>query len=131
MKCLTFMAACVLASSVVGCQMPPRHVVALDPSLQVSPSRRIILVGESTHLVAHSRDLAGSSDVRWTVSPTVGRISVDSKPGAIAMFSADQPGAYVIKAMAQRPDGTWVTSRDVAITVNGPVVVTERVITER
>jgi len=126
MKCITLMAASVLAATIVGCQMPPRHTAALDPSLHVMPSRRVILVGESTHLVAHSRDLAGSGNVQWTVSPAVGRITVESRPGSTAMFTADQPGAYVIKATVQRPDGTWVTSRDIAITVNGPVIATER-----
>jgi len=126
MKCISFVAASVLVTSLVGCQMPPRHTAALDPSLHVMPSRRVILVGESTHLVARSRDLAGSGDVRWTVSPAVGRITVETKPGSTAMFTADQPGAYVIKATVQRPDGTWVTSRDVSITVNGPVIATER-----
>ena len=126
MKCVSFLAACVIATTLAGCQTSPRHVASLDPNIHVSPSRRVILVGESTHLIAHSRDLAGSGDIRWTVSPTVGRITVESKPGSTAMFSADQPGSYVIKAMAQRPDGTWVTSRDISITVNGPMVVSER-----
>ncbi|MCL2648973.1 MAG: hypothetical protein FWD61_18565 [Phycisphaerales bacterium] len=126
MKRIALLGASVLATVLVGCQTTPRHTTSLEPNLRVDPSRRTIMVGESTHLVAHSRDLAGSGDVKWTVSPAVGRITTDSRPGSTAMFTADQPGAYVIKATVQRPDGTWVTSRDISITVNGPVMATER-----
>jgi len=117
----TILAASVVSAALIGCAGEPRHMSMSEPKVVIEPARRTVMTGESSRLVAHTMDVAGSSDVKWSVSPNVGKIQVDNKSGDSALFSADQPGTYVINARVQRPDGTWVTSPDLAITVNGRV----------
>jgi hypothetical protein len=121
MKLLPILAATVIAAAGFGCAMEPHHVATLSPGVRVDTTRHNIMVGESARIVAHTMDVAGGSAIKWSVSPNVGKIQMETKAGESAIFSADQPGSYVINAAVQRPDGTWVTSPDTAITVNGRV----------
>jgi len=116
--------SCLLASSVLamtllgGCATNPHTGAAAEPALKVSTSSHNIDSGTSARVIAHTVNLVGSGNVRWSVSPNVGHIDVDSQHGQTAVFTADQAGTYIVKAAVDAGNGQWV-SDSVDITVHG------------
>jgi hypothetical protein len=114
----------VLASSVLalavlgGCAMNPSNQAAAAPSLKVVTSSHNIDAGTSARVTAETANVVGSGDIKWTVTPDVGHVKTDSTHGQTAVFSADQPGTYVVKAAIDVGNGNWV-SDTADITVNG------------
>jgi len=119
MKILSILSASLVTAALIGCASEPRHMSMTEPSVKIVTTHQTVMVGESTRLLAHTMDVAGSSAVQWKVSPSGAKIQTDTKSGESALFSADQPGTYILNAMVQSPDGNWVTSPDITITVNG------------
>jgi hypothetical protein len=117
--------ASLLASAVAvtmlafgGCATNPTSGAAAEPALKVTTSAHNIESGTSARVTAHTMNLVGSGNVRWSVSPNVGRVDVDSAHGQTAIFHADQAGTYIVKAAVDAGNGQWV-SDSVDITVHG------------
>jgi hypothetical protein len=117
--------ASLLASAVAvtmlmlgGCATNPTSGAAAEPGLKVSTSAHNIESGTSARVTAHTMNLVGSGNVRWSVSPNVGHVQVDTTHGQSAIFSADQAGTYIVKAAVDAGNGQWV-SDSVDITVHG------------
>ncbi len=114
----------ILASSVLamvvmgGCAMNPHHDVAAAPAIKVSTDHHNIDAGTSTRLTAESVNVVGGSDIKWSVSPNVGKVRVDGQHGTTAVFSADQQGTYSVTASVDLGNGHWVSDYT-DITVNG------------
>ena len=114
-----FLASSVLAISLLGgCATNPHSGAAAAPDLRVRTSAHNIESGTSARVTALTSNLVGTGNIRWSVSPNVGHIQVDSAHGQTAIFSADQAGTYIVKAAADTGNGEWV-SDSVDITVHG------------
>ena len=119
MKLLSgLLASSVLAVVVLGgCAMNPGNSAAAAPSLKVITSSHNIDAGTSARVTAETVNLVGTGDVKWSVSPDVGHIKVDSEHGQTAVFSADQAGTYVVKAAVDAGNGNWVSdTTDITVT---------------
>ena len=120
-----FAAAIVAAALATGCSESPQRYSEIHPSLEVGP-KRTIEVGESARLMATSHNLIGAKQLQWTVTPNVGKITVERDADSqTALFSADQPGVYVITATADMGNGRMI-SNDTTVTVNGRPMVSDR-----
>jgi hypothetical protein len=120
-------AAAVLAAAMAtGCSETPHRYSEVRPSLEVGPGRTI-QAGESTRLTVMTKNLVGARAIRWSVSPNVGRIQVENEAnGQTALFTAEQPGTYVITAAADMGNGQ-VLSDDTTVTVHGRPVTSDRI----
>ena len=120
MKLLSgLLASSVLAITVLGgCATNPHTGAAAAPDLRVRTSSHNIESGTSARVTALTTNLVGTGNIRWSVSPNVGRIDVDSAHGQTAIFHADQAGTYIVKAAADTGNGQWVYDT-VDITVHG------------
>lgn len=113
------LATSVLALSVLGgCAMTPHNESAAAPKINISTESHNISAGTTTRLTANTMNVVGGSKVQWFVSPTVGSIKPESDNGVTALFSADQPGTYIVTATVKLPDGNWATDKT-NISVNG------------
>lgn len=119
------LAAAALSVGVVACtEAPRRHAGKTEPAIMVTPATGRIQVGESKRLTAQTMNLVGAGNIRWNVSPNAGRIASDGN-GQTALFTADQPGTYLITASADAGNGRIVSS-DTTITVDGRPMTTDR-----
>ncbi len=128
-----FAAAILAAALATGCSEPPQRYSSeihqnsteIHQSLDVGP-KRTIEVGESARLMATSHNLIGVKQLTWTVTPSVGKVTVEKYADSqTALFSADQPGVYVITASADLGNGRVISS-DTTVTVNGRPIVSDR-----
>lgn len=84
---------------------------SMEPAIVATASRKEALTGESIVVDARTINLGQGSDVTWAVSPNVAKISpTKTNRGLTAMFTADQPGTYVVTATAKLPDGRNISS---------------------
>lgn len=106
-------AACVVSAlPLAACNNGPSSKRAsMEPAIVATASRKEAIVGESVVVDARTINLGQGSNVTWAVSPNVAKINPsDNNRGLTAMFSADQPGTYVITATAKLPDGRAISS---------------------
>jgi hypothetical protein len=114
------LAVAVLAAAMAtGCtEAPNMRSSRLDPSIHLSPPTSIE-AGTSTRVSAKTENLVGARNIRWTVSPSTGRLQAEEQTnGQSAVFSANEPGTYVISATADMGNGKMITA-DTNITVKG------------
>jgi hypothetical protein len=92
-----------LVGGMVACSST-EHVAEADvPRLDLSGSRKNMLVGETMTIVAESKNLVGrDAAIRW--SATQGRLDVE-RNGRIARFTPDHPGSAIITAEVNTGDG--------------------------
>jgi hypothetical protein len=107
---------CFASAALVGCG--PHRGGDNVAAVTLSAEHTSVHVGETTRITAATYNLAGSGALKWSVSPNNAKITADSNNSQAAMFSANQPGTYIISAATQKTDGGWVTG-NVDITVNG------------
>jgi hypothetical protein len=91
-----------------------------DPTIYTSANHNSIMVGESVTVTAKTTNLAGSGDVKWTVIPSGSGAKVTpdrNTHNQTALFSADQPGNYVVKAVVDGGKNGPVSS-ETTVTVN-------------
>jgi hypothetical protein len=113
------LATSVLAVSLLGgCAMGPHHESAAAPHLTVTADSHNISAGTTTRVIANTVNVVGGSDIHWSVTPDVAKISREERNGTSALFSATQQGTYTVQASAKTADGQ-VVSDSVNITVNG------------
>lgn len=114
------MASAVAATLLMlgGCATNPSTSAVAEPGIKVTTSAHNIETGTSARVTAHTMNLVGAGNVRWTVSPNVGRVNIDTTHGQSAIFTADQAGTYIVKAAVNAGNGEWV-SDSVDITVHG------------
>jgi len=121
MKGALLAAACVVSAiPLTACESSPSTKrSSMEPAITAMASRKETLAGESVVVDARTVNLGQGSNIQWSVSPNVAKISpTDSNRGLTAMFTADQPGTYVVTASANLPDGRRINS-DTTIVVNG------------
>ena len=89
------------------------------PAIKVTTDHHNIDAGTSTRLTADLMNVAGGSDIKWSVSPNVGKIRVDGPHGTTAVFTADQQGNVQRDGgRGSGGNGHWVSDYT-DITVNG------------
>ena len=117
--------ATVLAAALAtGCSETPHRYSEIRPSLHVAPVQTM-QVGESRRVSITTENLVGARAIRWDVSPTNGRIQVEQNAnGQTALFTADQPGTYIITASADMGNGQMISDQT-TVTVHGRPVTTE------
>jgi hypothetical protein len=120
------LAATVLAAALAtGCSETPHRYSEIRPSLHVTPVQTM-QVGESRRVAVTTQNLVGARAIRWDVSPTNGRIQLEQgTSGQTALFTADQPGTYIITASADMGNGQMVSDQT-TVTVNGRPLTSER-----
>lgn len=114
-------AASVLSlGMVVGCSSTPRSQTEMTkPAITTAATRQNIVAGESVMVTANTVNLVGSNGVRWSVTPSGANLQPQQDTaGQTALFSANQPGTYVVRAEAQGADGRTASS-ETTITVSG------------
>ncbi|HVS70034.1 MAG TPA: hypothetical protein VHQ47_02135 [Phycisphaerae bacterium] len=108
----------MVAASLAACSTAPRSEDVAAPDISVNPAHKTMVAGETILVSARTVNLVGAPALRWTVTPNAGRITPRTNNGEIAMFTADQPGTYLITASADAGNGRWVQS-SANVTVNG------------
>ncbi len=100
------------AFTLAACNSHPSAMrESMAPTITASASHKEALTGESVLVDARTTNFGEGSKVKWSVSPDVAKISpTDDSRGLSAMFSADQPGTYVVTASAKLPDGNMLRS---------------------
>jgi hypothetical protein len=109
--------AAMVAASLAACSNSPRRDDAAEPDVTVTPYHKTMLAGETIAVMARTANLVGSSPLRWTVTPTTAQITPQGN-GLMAMFTANEPGTYLITVSADAGNGRWVQS-SANVTVNG------------
>ncbi len=120
-------AACVVSVlPLAACNSgPSTKRESMEPAIVTTATRKEAIVGESVVVDARTVNLGQGSKVTWSVSPNVAKISPsDANRGLSAMFSADQPGTYVVTATAKLPDGRNISS-ETNIVVKGRAMSSE------
>jgi hypothetical protein len=113
------LATSVLALSILGgCAMSPHQESVAAPAIKISPDSHNISAGTTTRVVANTVNVVGGSNIKWTVSPNVGSVKSDGPHGTTALFTANQPGTYIVEARVNLGDGQ-VISNTTDVTVNG------------
>jgi hypothetical protein len=114
MKSVTASLAAVLiaaATLATACTTSPAmRSSRLDPAINLN-GPRTIEAGESTHITAQTENLVASRGIQWSASPNVAKIQREDNSGQSALFTADQPGTYVVTAFADTANGGRVESR--------------------
>jgi len=122
------LASSVLAAALAtGCaESPTASNKALEPAIELS-SPTAMQTGESRRIIAATQNLVGAHELRWTVTPSGGGQvrSEQQNAGQSAIFSAQQPGVYVITASADAGNGRMI-SNSTTVTVNGQPMTSER-----
>jgi hypothetical protein len=121
-------AACVVSAlPLTACNSSPSAKrESMEPAIVATASRKEAITGESVVVDARTVKLGQGSNVSWAVSPNVAKFKpTDTNRGLSAMFSADQPGTYVVTATAKLPDGRTVSS-ETNITVRGRAMTSDQ-----
>jgi len=113
----SLLAASVLCISAVGCN-GPHSEDRNAPMLRVVANHGTIMTGETTRVTATTVNMVGATSIDWSVSPSTASVTPDRSDGMVAIFAANEPGTYEVKATAKLPDGNWKTAFT-NITVNG------------
>jgi hypothetical protein len=106
-------------AALAGCQSSPvASNQNVEPRITVVSTRGMTAAGESVLITAQTRDLLGSKRVNWTVSPDGPKLSPNGESGQQVLFTAQEPGTYVVQAWVTSPDGRRLSDQT-NITVNG------------
>ena len=111
-----------------GCTESPKRMTASDlqPAIHLDGPRTID-ASTSTALNARTENLVGAKGVGWTASPNGAKITADKDSyGQRVIFTADQPGTYVVTASVDMGNGHIVMDKT-TVTVKDRPMVTERV----
>jgi hypothetical protein len=120
---MKWFSAVVATGLVCAAMMGCHHPTTEDPhmsAIRVRANHSSIMTGETTEVSATTINLVGGNGLKWTVNPSTASVTPDRANGMIAIFAANEPGTYVIRASCQMPDGSVVWSNSENVTVSGP-----------
>lgn len=119
-------ATLIAAALATGCSETPRRYTEIRPSIDMMPVQTM-QAGETRRVTIRTENLVGAQAINWSVSPDAGRISPEQQAnGQSAIFTAEQPGTYVISASADLGNGR-VVSDQTTVTVHGRPITSDRI----